>query len=387
MYTTLSSPPSPPPVPFSLPPASPRQSPFVMQSGAEGLQPQPQLPPALLLRSGVTHGRVAPFHPHAGGLGCPPLRMRGKPPAAPWVSGGTGGERPRESPEPPAEAGVSRRSKCRPGAGGPSPVPVRPVLPGGGSTPRRLPAPTPRERRLLGGWQHPRTAGTRPRLASPVPLSLSQRPSTSPVPPSLPQCPLASPVPPSLVQSLPVCSIAPGAGAVGQARGSGGCHGVRRHGLPCVESRPAVGTRGARGSVGVSQVLYVSHMCCVFTHMISVLCHTRALSHVCAPCMSHMCRVSHVLCVSHTWFPCHMCSLMPVCPACATCMFPACATRVPAMHRCVQGPSRVHERVCAQGAHVRLTCVCATCARVRALCPRAAAAGAGARAGDRKSVV
>uniref|UniRef100_A0A8C3VC10 Cadherin EGF LAG seven-pass G-type receptor 2 n=1 Tax=Catharus ustulatus TaxID=91951 RepID=A0A8C3VC10_CATUS len=112
-----------------------------------------------------------------------------------------------------------------------------------------------------------------------------------------------------------------------------GCHGVRVGELPCVESQ-----RWGHGGFGGREYVTraVTHVCCVSTHMISVLCHTRALvSRVCSVC------VSHVLCVSHTWFPRHVCSLVPVCPACATCVFPARATRVPATHTCVQGPSQV----------------------------------------------
>uniref|UniRef100_A0A8C5T0W3 Cadherin EGF LAG seven-pass G-type receptor 2 n=1 Tax=Malurus cyaneus samueli TaxID=2593467 RepID=A0A8C5T0W3_9PASS len=182
-----------------------------MQSAAEGPQPQPQLPAPP--GGAVTHGRVAPFHPPAGVPGCLPLRVRGKFLAAPWVPGGTGGERPPESLELPAEAGASRRFKRRPGAGGPSPVPVRPVLPGGGGpTPRRLPAPTPRDRRRLGGGgAAPMECEDPPQSSFPTEcLCLSQCPQTSPVPPCLPQCPPASPWPPSLVQLLPVRFIAPG---------------------------------------------------------------------------------------------------------------------------------------------------------------------------------
>lgn len=205
------------------------------------------------LRGGVTHGR------EDRSLSSPrreawlsPLRVRGKPPAGPQVSGGTGGERPRESPQPPAEAGGSRRSKHRPGTGGP--------LPGTRSDPfrrrgARLHAaclhPRPGTGAGLVGWegQHPQTAGILPRLASPVPPSLSQRSATSPVSLCLSQCPQhlqslsawssrsqSILLPPVLVQR-----VEPGDRMLG-------CNGVRGGELPCVESRPAVGIREVWGA-------------------------------------------------------------------------------------------------------------------------------------------
>uniref|UniRef100_A0A8C3EH97 Cadherin EGF LAG seven-pass G-type receptor 2 n=1 Tax=Corvus moneduloides TaxID=1196302 RepID=A0A8C3EH97_CORMO len=157
-----------------------------MQSGAEGPQPQPQLPPAPHLRGGVTHGRVAPFHPHAGGLGCAPLRVRGKPPAAPRVSGGTGGERPRESPEPPAEAGGSRRSKCRPGAGGPLPA-TRPTRSAGGGLDSAPPARTHAPGTAPAwGMAAPTDRGDPPPSSFPSPSQSGPAPANIPCPPQFP---------------------------------------------------------------------------------------------------------------------------------------------------------------------------------------------------------
>lgn len=256
-----------------------------------------------------------------------------------------------------------RRRRGGPGApsaapalGGPSPVPGRTRSAGGEPdfTPlacTHAPGPAP-------AWWGGRGSTHRPRRSAPVwllqslPVCLSapQHPLSLPVcssapqhPQSLPGCPSApsifshsqpGPVTPSLVQSLPDYPIAP---VLVQRVEPGdrmlGCHGVRGGELPCVESQ-RWGYGGFGGREYVTRA--VTHVCCVSTHMISVLCHTRALvSRVCSVC------VSHVLCVSHTWFPRHVCSLVPVCPACATCVFPARATRVPATHTCVQGPSQV----------------------------------------------
>lgn len=61
------------PSPFPLSFASPRQSPFVMQSGAEGPQPQPQLLPSLPPGWGDTReGGLLPFIPTRRGLAVRP---------------------------------------------------------------------------------------------------------------------------------------------------------------------------------------------------------------------------------------------------------------------------------------------------------------------------
>lgn len=250
--------------------------------------------------------------------------------------------------------GGSGAPSAAPALGGPSPILVGPVLPGGRPTRRRLLAPTPWDRRRLGaGGQHLQSAGIRPRLASPVPPSLSQ----------CRQHPQFLSVSRSLSVLLPPVLV-----RWDEPGDREGCYGVKGHGLACVESWPAVGARGAWGPY-VTRAVCTTHVLCVYTYDLYAVSHTCSVSRVC---------VSHVLYVSYTWFPCHMCSLVYVCPACVTCVF----LRVQhAFLQCTGASKALYMCVCTC-VHARRTCAPHISVRnlfaVPALCSRAAGAVSGA---------
>lgn len=133
------------------------------------------MPPSIAMQGGLAAARCSAWET----------------PGRPRLSGGTGGERPSESPEPPAEAGGFRRSKRPPGAGGPLPRTRRTRSAGAGRW-LRAACLHPRDRRRLGrrGGGAATTDHGDPPPSSFSSLSQSvPAPPTSPVPPSAPQHP------------------------------------------------------------------------------------------------------------------------------------------------------------------------------------------------------
>lgn len=324
MHTTFPFPPTSPPhprtpfSPFSFPPASPtqspRQSPFVMQSGTEGPQSQPQLLPAPPPGWSDT-GEGCP-------LPCPCREPWLRPAACAWAAPRLGrgcrvetaGSGPVSHRSPRRRWGVPALQAPPRRWGAPPRYSSDPFCRGG---PDSAPPACTHALGPASAWGGGPASTDR---GDSAPSSLSSPFQFVPVPP-------ASPVPlrRSLSGLLPPVLV-----RWDEPGDQEGCYGVKG-----TRTRVCGAGGGGTGGLGavMSHVLCVPHMYCVFTQMISVLCHTRPLFHTCVLRVCFTCAVCVIYVVPMSYV------LVGACvPRACDVHVPARATRVPAMHRCVQGP-------------------------------------------------